>query len=243
MQQGDPSEQAAWVKGLESPAVKCGGGSPCVWVNKDSGWVEYIPTFDPRNAGKPKPIPPEEGSWEGPDLNLIISISSFRDKLCPVTLVNLFTKAMYPDRLLVQVVQQNVHGHDVDCFDEYCKLMKERWMQRPDASEADVYVCPHSDNIQIMRINADEAKGPQWARAIGSYMLQERFASVAAEAARAGSTDQTWARISPASSFCMQIDSHMDVVQDFDRLMITTWASARNEMVCRLYAVRCVLPP
>lgn len=238
-QQGDASEQAAWVKGQESK-VKCGGGAPCVWVNKDINWVEYIPTFDPRNAGKPKPDPPAKGSWEGEDVNLVISISSFRDKLCPVTLFNLYTKAQHPARILVQVVQQNVHGHDLDCYDEYCELMHQRWKRRPDAAEGDVYSCPYSANIHVMRINADEAKGPQWARAIGSTMLQDTFASVAAAAAAGEETDSAWARITPGSSFCMQMDAHMDVVTHYDRLQIAMWADAKNEMVsvyfvCAMY--------
>jgi len=235
-QQGDPSEQVAWVRGKESAAVKCGGGSPCVWVNRDAGWVEYIPTTDPRNAGKPQPVPPVAGSWEGDSVNLVISISSFRDKLCPVTLVNMFTKAKYPERLLVQVVQQNVHSADLDCFEHYCALMEKRWKQRANPVDAEIFECPYKDNIHIMRINADEAKGPQWARAIGSVMLQDAFATV--NEIKSGSlpvppTESKWSKwtnISPGGSFCMQMDAHMDVVRDFDRLMINMWVSAKNEM-------------
>jgi len=234
-QQGDASEQGVWVRGEESKTAKCGGGSPCVWVNKDIGWVEYIPTTDPRNAGKPQPVPPVPGSWEAESISLVISISSFRDKLCPVTLVNLFTKALYPDRLLVQVVQQNVHSVDLDCFEHYCLLMQKRWKQRANPVDTDTFECPYRENIHMKRINADEARGPQWARAIGSVMLQDAFA--AAEARKAESEgspmppgESKWTRISPAESFCMQIDAHMDVVSHFDTLMIDMWASAKNEM-------------
>ena len=39
-----------------------------------------------------------------------------------------------------------------------------------------------------------------------------------------------WAKFTASESFCMQTDSHMDFVADFDRLVISMWAEAKNEM-------------
>ena len=66
---------------------------------------------------------PKSDSWKHPNTTLLISIASFRDALCPKTLYNIFTKAKYPDRITVNLIQQNVHGKDVDCLDGYCDLM------------------------------------------------------------------------------------------------------------------------
>eukprot|EP00606_Chrysophyceae_sp_TOSAG23-5_P000976 GSChrysophyteH2.ASY1.ANO1.778.1 assembled CDS len=212
-------EQAAYVPGEERKSAKCGGGDPCVFVNRDAQWVEYIPTNDPRNSHKPKPVPPQPGSFEGEDVPILISISSFRDKLCPVTLFNIFSKAQHRDRIAVQVVQQNDNALDKDCFDEYCKLMQAKYGYGS-SGDTSAYICPYADNIHVLRISAAEAKGPQWARGIGSEMLQQSFAAAAEY------QDSTVA----SESFCMQTDSHMDFVADFDRLVISMWAEAKNEM-------------
>ena len=109
--QAGPQEQAKYVgTGMEEKDVKCGAGGSCVFVNKDAGWVEYVPSDDKRNAHKPKPEPPKPGSYEAEDVPIFISISSFRDRLCPVTLFNIFTKAQFRDRIAVSVIQQNDHA-------------------------------------------------------------------------------------------------------------------------------------
>ena len=48
-----------------------------------------------------KPINSNES--EDPTTTIYLTISSYRDKLCPVTLFNLFTKATYPNRIAVGV--------------------------------------------------------------------------------------------------------------------------------------------
>lgn len=73
---------------------------------------------------------------------------------CPQTLLNYFTKAKYPDRLSIGVVQQNDHG-DVDCVAEYCKL-KNGSGEGPE--------CPYFDNIRTVRVEAKLATGPCYGR-------------------------------------------------------------------------------
>lgn len=86
--------------------------------------------------------------------------------MCPVTLYNLYTKAEYPERITVGVVQQN-EAVDLDCHDHYCSLMK------ADERYKDWDGCPYSANIRMNRIEASMAKGPTWARAKGSQMLKD----------------------------------------------------------------------
>jgi hypothetical protein len=166
----------------------CDTGVPCVYVSKDN-WVTYSkPSVEPQ-------YPPVTQSWKDPNAKLFVMIASFRDKLCPMTLFNAFTKAKYPNRLFPGVVQQNMPT-DVDCVVEYCRLMR---AARNTSSVASGVGCPYVDNIRIMRVNATESMGPTWARALGSTLLQDE-------------------------EFCMQTDAHMDFVVDWDTKMLEMWA-------------------
>lgn len=53
----------------------------------------------------------------GADRNgtIFVSLVSYRDPLCPRTLLELFSKARTPRKVFVGLVQQNEDG-DVDCF-------------------------------------------------------------------------------------------------------------------------------
>ena len=131
--------------------------APCIYVSRDT-WVDYEePKYD---------IPPPSvrtDSWNRSETTLFLTIASYRDKLCPVTLFNLFTKARYQERIFVGVVQQNVASVDVDCLMEYCRLIKQKG----------AVTCLYEDNIRMDRVDADKAKGPVWARARGSKLLRD----------------------------------------------------------------------
>ncbi|CAM9815553.1 unnamed protein product [Pylaiella littoralis] len=152
----------------------------------------YIALWD--DDEDPLPPPPKTSSWKRADASIFVGVSSFRDKRCPQTLVNYFTKAKYPNRLVVGVVQQNDHA-DVDCVVEYCKMM---------GGHPEGPLCPHFDNIKTLRVEAKWAAGPCYGRHLQSYMLREE-------------------------EFCMQTDSHMDVVQDWDVKMLAMWGRVNNE--------------
>ncbi|CAM9164113.1 unnamed protein product [Chrysoparadoxa australica] len=72
-------------------------------------------------------------------------------------------------------------------------------------SETGAGQCKHSNRIRILRTDAEESAGPCWGRHLQSYLLDK---------------DQ---------EFCMQTDSHMDVVQDWDVYMMKEWAATSNE--------------
>lgn len=125
-----------------------------------------------------------------------------------MTLYNLYTKAAYPNRISLGVVQQNL-DYDIDCLEAYCKmllLLKERNIQEFDrlsllSSDKE---CPFRNQITMDRVSAHESKGPTWARARGSLMLKDE-------------------------EFCMQIDSHMDFVGKWEVKMMNMWALTNNE--------------
>jgi hypothetical protein len=129
----------------------CKSGEPCIFKGKDDGWV----VFEEPKTIEGFPHPPSSDSWSKPETSIYLSIASFRDKLCPHTLFNAFTKATHPNRLHVGVVQQNVE-EDIDCFDEYCALMKKAGKYEEGQD------CPFKDNIRMNRVHASKAKGPTW---------------------------------------------------------------------------------
>jgi hypothetical protein len=138
----------------------CGSGEPCIFMGKAHvpEWIRY------ENSTGPKPFTPISDSWNKSDTTLFIMIASFRDKLCPYTLFNVFTKAKYPSRITVGVVQQNTPD-DIDCLEGYCELIRKKL--------GDSSVCPYKENVRITRVHAKEAQGPTWGRALGSLLLQE----------------------------------------------------------------------
>lgn len=56
----------------------------------------------------------------------------------------------------------------------------------------------------MRRVEASKAKGPAWARALGSQLVGDE-------------------------EFCMQIDAHMDFVPKWDSLMMEMWSLTNNE--------------
>lgn len=174
---------------LSAPNNPCKAKDPCVFLGKDLGWQRYEELTPPE-----APYKPVTDSWNKTDTTVMITLASFRDKLCPVTLFNLFTKATYPERVFVGVVQQNT-ATDVDCLDRYCELVNEHYK---------VTSCPFKYHVKMNRVDASEAKGPTWARALSSHLIEDE-------------------------EFCMQMDSHMDFVPYWDVLMLQMWAKTENE--------------
>ncbi|CAN0231156.1 unnamed protein product, partial [Laminaria digitata] len=174
----------AALPGAEAKVVPNGA---MVWDG--NGWIALVD--DPTS---PLPPPPKTDSWKRRDTQLFVGVSSFRDKRCPQTLVNYFTKAKYPSRVTVGVVQQNDH-EDVDCVTEYCHMM---------GGHEEGPGCPHFDNIKTLRVEAKHAAGPCYGRHLQAYMLRDE-------------------------EFCMQTDSHMDVVQDWDDKLMSMWGRVNNE--------------
>lgn len=186
-----------WLYSLDHVAsgyVECPRGKPCSFLGKDFGWQvwEESDSFSLQ-------IPPVNDNWKKSNTKIFLAISSYRDKLCPITLYNLYHKSEFPDRVFAGVVQQNDDTVDLDCFYTYCKLVNERDNKNYTLSE-----CPYANNIRMTRIHAKEAKGPTWARAKGMTMLDDE-------------------------EFCMQTDSHMDFEPRWDSKMLAMWADTGNE--------------
>lgn len=125
-----------------------------------NGWIAL---YD--DDSRPSPPPPKSESWKRSDTQIFVGVSSFRDKRCPQTLVNFFTKAKYPKRVKVGVVQQNGRD-DVDCVKQYCQLM---------GKHEEGPLCPYFDNIKTVRVEAKHAAGPCYGRHLQVILRDVRW--------------------------------------------------------------------
>jgi Glycosyltransferase (GlcNAc) len=112
-----------------------------------NGWNSLIDDTDAQ-----QPWPPNSTSWKSKDTTVFIGVSSFRDRRCPKTLYNFYSKAKHPERVYVGVVQQNDADEDPDCIKGYCELMK---ADPKFAGEQ----CPFEKQIKVARVEAKHAAG------------------------------------------------------------------------------------
>jgi len=144
-----------------------------------------------------------EGRYHKPrkDKSIFVSISTYRDHLCPMTVKSLFANANHPERLNVAIFQQNcfetkcrtgvlVGGKvedtstDVNCHTEFC------------ASDEGVKsnAC-HTGQIRLFNVNESESLGPYMARYISGKLYQ-------------------------GEQYYLQIDSHSEFVPGWDDKLI-----------------------
>ena len=84
--------------------------------------------------------------------SIFVSIASYRDPQCAYTLFDLFDKAACPFRITVGVCQQNYTAVDQDAGEKYKSMAR------------DSGVHDFSHHIRIMRMSAEQAQGPMYAR-------------------------------------------------------------------------------
>jgi hypothetical protein len=151
----------------------------------------------------------------GPDDKIHLVIASYRDRLCPRTLFNLFSKARNPHRMFVRILQQvessSALPDDGDCWDNMCLN----------------YSSPQFDcdkfrtNVEIVSVPAATAKGPTDARAKLSALILHDYVHA----------NDGKHRLSPVAvtDYCMQTDSHMDFSDNYDTLLIEMFHRAEND--------------
>lgn len=176
----EPPLPAARPDPPKSPAIYTGPKSK---GGGHRGWVDVdtflTPVQQATAAAAASPAAANATIWVG--------IAAFRDNLCGLTLKRLFTKADAPERITVGLVQQNLPG-DPDCVQEMCRILT------AGDPERGLALCRrYTAQVATFNVNANEAEGPLQARSIQSRMVPPPLADAAAE----------------ASSFCMQVDSHM----------------------------------
>jgi len=83
------------------------------------------------------------------DGSIFVSIASYRDAECSKTISSLFRNASRPDLVFVGTCQQNSKDDKIDC----CDNLDER-----------------RDQIRIMRVDSEQARGPTYARYLCSLL-------------------------------------------------------------------------
>ena len=151
--------------------------------------------------------PSTSSGWDGRLLH--VNMPSYRDPLCPRTLLNLFTKSKRPNDIRVRILQQNVPEEDDHCLEKYCEMMMDIMKM-----EGEYAACPHRDQVYVHEIHVRDAAGPTYARGlIGKDMMWNAYLDN---------------EIGP-QDFCMSTDSHMDYEPDWDDGMVEMWDMTRNE--------------
>ena len=95
---------------------------------------------------------PSSRIYKGQDelATIFVAVASYRDERCPVTLKNLFSKAAFPDRIVVGLVEQiHTEEDNMDCIQAYCRLIG-----------GIAGSCPHKDQIKHIEMSFNDARGP-----------------------------------------------------------------------------------
>jgi hypothetical protein len=140
-------------------------------------------------------------------------IASFRDQLCPRTLFNLFSRAQNASRVFVRVYQQTIADSDLpddaDCWHRYCQVYNVDCMRL-------------KQNVRIVTVDANKAKGPTDARSKLSAMVHWDFTH---------RTSPSLLDFAPVhlQDFCMETDSHMDFSDNWDNGLMEMFHRTEND--------------
>jgi len=107
------------------------------------------------------------------DNSIFVSLGTYRDPFCPMTIKSLFSNAKFPERIFVSLFQQNCFGPkcrtgvlvggkvedagpDPDCYVEFCN-----------SSEGIASNACNTGQIRLFNVNESESLGPYMARYLG----------------------------------------------------------------------------
>jgi [Skp1-protein]-hydroxyproline N-acetylglucosaminyltransferase len=141
------------------------------------------------------------------DQSIFVSLGTYRDPYCPMTLKSLFANANSPKNVFVALFQQNCFeavcrtgvlqgggmedtGTDVNCYEEFCK-----------SPEGQTSNACNNGNIRLFNVNESESLGPYMARYFGSKFYR-------------------------GEEYYLQIDSHSEFVENWDQKLIKMVADA-----------------
>lgn len=151
-----------------------------------------------------------EGAIQTP---IHLLIAAFRDQLCPRTLHNAFTHAENPKRLFIRVIDQTDPASDLiddaGCWTRYCSDFNKKCQE-------------YQQQVRIVHVDANKAKGPCDARSKLSHMIQWDYLH------RDHPSDLDYHPVE-LNDFCMQTDSHMDFSDNFDTKLIEMHHRTEND--------------
>ena len=132
----------------------CGAG-PAIFNEQTEGWEPLKLTV--QSDYMPKPT----NSWKEAGTDIFVGISHYRDARCSETLKNLFTKAEFPDRVYVGVIE-HIHMEEdhLNCLADYCRATGQGSLESGR--------CPHAKQVRLLDVSFKDARGP----GVSRYMQQ-----------------------------------------------------------------------
>ncbi|KAL3933511.1 MAG: hypothetical protein SGBAC_010364 [Bacillariaceae sp.] len=103
---------------------------------------------------------------------IFIAIASYRDFQCRRTIESAFTRAQYPERIRVGVVDQIINGEDVVCNDPI----------EPCDENPNQALCKYQDQIDVYEMPAQLSVGPVVARHIGDRLYRGEYYATQSDA-------------------------------------------------------------
>jgi hypothetical protein len=96
---------------------------------------------------------------------IYVAIASYRDWQCRDTVTSIFSRAKFPERVRVGVVDQIVEGEDGACDAPY----------KPCSEDPEQHLCKYKDQLDVFQVDAQLAIGPVFARHIGHRMYRGEY--------------------------------------------------------------------
>eukprot|EP00981_Chlorochromonas_danica_P002708 scaffold537_cov180-Ochromonas_danica.AAC.13 len=144
------------------------------------------------------------------DGSIFVSVGSYRDPFCSMTVRSLYAQAAHPDRIFVAIFQQNCFGPvcktgvlvggkvedtraDEDCYQTFCSSEEGKSSQ----------ACQRNQ-VRVFNVNESESLGPYMARYLGSKFYR-------------------------GEQYYLQIDSHSEFVSRWDDKLIAMVQAAEAE--------------
>lgn len=170
--------------------------APIVWETYLDVTVNTVMKWDEENRRR-LPVRPREPR----DGTIFVSLGTYRDPYCPMTIKSLYSQAQHPEKIIVGLFQQNCFlkkcrtgvlkggvvedmSTDVDCYIEFCKS------EEGIASHA----CERGQ-VRLFNVNESESLGPYMARYLGAKFYR-------------------------GEEYYLQIDSHSEFVKNWDTKLI-----------------------
>lgn len=144
------------------------------------------------------------------DNSIFVSLGSYRDPFCPMTIKSLFDNAKRPEKVFVGLFQQNCFGPvcktgvliggkvedtspDINCYTDFCSS--------PEGIRSQA--CERNQ-VRLFNVNESESLGPYMARYLGSKFYR-------------------------GEQYYLQIDSHSEFVSQWDEKLIRMVETAEAE--------------
>jgi hypothetical protein len=96
---------------------------------------------------------------------IYVAIASYRDFQCRDTVTSIFSRASYPERVRVGVIDQIVEGEDGACDAPYI----------PCKDDPNQMVCKHKDRLDVFQVEASLSIGPVFARHLGHRLYRGEY--------------------------------------------------------------------